>query len=128
MRVAKSLSRSTRILCLIHLAGNGSDVDLRALVERVGLVAATDRLLIDKPAAGAALLRVVPRDRLGHCVLCVLDGATRAMEFVVVVVPAKVLLPASDVLRDDQIGSDGDSWAGCWLGQARPKGDGWAGP
>jgi hypothetical protein len=40
------------------------------------------------------------------------------MEFVVVVVPAEVLLPAGDVLRDDQIGGDGDSWAGCWMGQA----------
>lgn len=45
------------------------------------------------------------------------------MEFVVVVVPAKVLLPAGDVLRDDQVGGDGDSRAGRWLGQARTESD-----
>ena len=49
--------------------------------------------------------------------LCVSVRATRTMEFVVVVVPAKVLLPAGDVLRDDQIGGDGDSWAGRRLGE-----------
>ena len=44
------------------------------------------------------------------------------MEFAVVVVLAEVLLPASDVLRDDQISGDGDSWARCWLGQAGTEG------
>ena len=45
-----------------------------------------------------------------------------------VVVPAAVLLPAGDVLRDDQVSDDGDSWADCWVGQARKEGDGrgWA--
>ena len=45
------------------------------------------------------------------------------MEFVVVVVPAEVLLQAGNVLRDDQVGGDGDSWAGGWLGQARTESD-----
>ena len=45
-----------------------------------------------------------------------------------VVVLAAVLLPAGDVLRDDQVSGDGDSGAGRWMGQARAKGNrrGWA--
>ena len=60
--------------------------------------------------------------------VCVFVGAARALEFVVVVVPAAVLLPAGDVLRDDQVGGDGDTWAGGWVGQARKEGDdrGWS--
>ena len=45
------------------------------------------------------------------------------MESVVVVVPAEILLPAGDVLRDDQVGGDGDSWASRGLGQARTESD-----
>ena len=39
------------------------------------------------------------------------------MEFVVVVIPAEILLPAGYVLRDDQVSGDGDSWAGRGLGE-----------
>ena len=49
--------------------------------------------------------------------LRVSDGAPRTMEFVVVVVFAEILLPAGDVLRDDQISGDGDSWASRGLGE-----------
>ena len=100
----------------VDLAGDGPDVDLRARVERDRSMATGTGILVDKLAAGDSLLRVVPRDRLGVGVVCVFAGAARALEFVVVVVPAAILLPAGDVLRDDQVSGDGDSWAGGWLG------------
>ena len=52
-----------------------------------------------------------------------LAGAARALEFAVVVVPAAILLPAGDVLRDDQVSGDGDSWASGRLGKTRTQSD-----
>ena len=86
-------------------------------------MATTNRLFDDQPATGAALLRVVFGNRLGHRVLRVSAGASRTMEFAVVVILAEILLPAGDVLRDDQISGDGDSWASCWVGETRAKSD-----
>ena len=45
------------------------------------------------------------------------------MEFVVVVVPAAVLLQAGDVLRDDQVSGDGDSWSSRRLGEIGAQSD-----
>src|SRR6185369_9532559 len=78
-------------------------------------------------AAGVSLLRVVSCNRLGVGVFCVHARAARALEFAVVVVPAAVLLPPSDVLRDDQVSGDGDPWAGGWLGQTRTQSHGRSG-
>src|SRR5689334_16704882 len=103
------------------LTGDGSDAALRFGSERGRLVATTNRLHLDEPATGVSLLRAVSRDRLGVGVFCVPAGETRALEFAVVVVFAAVLLPASDVLRDDQVSGDGDPRAGSWLGQTRTQ-------
>ena len=42
---------------------------------------------------------------------------------VVVVVPAKVLLSTGDVLRNDQVGSNGYTRTSCWVGKAGEEGD-----
>ena len=112
----------------VDIAGNGFDVDVRARLERHRSLATRTGIFVDELTAGHFVLRVVFGDRLGVGVVCVCVGATRAVEFVVVVVLAAVLLQAGDVLRDDQVSDDGDSWSGCWLGKTRKEGDGrgWA--
>ena len=104
-------------LVSVDIAGNGSDVDLRARFERDRSLATRPGIFVDEPATGDSLLCVVSRDRLGVGVVCVLVGAARALEFAVVVVPAAVLLPAGDVLRDDQVGCDGHPRTSGWLGK-----------
>src|SRR5262249_1076057 len=110
----------------VDLTGDGSDARLRLVLECVGALA-TKRVFVDQPATGAFLLRVISGDRLDLGVFCVPAGATRTLATVVVVVSTKILLSPGDVLRDDQIGGDGDSWSSGRLGQVgtQSHGGGW---
>src|SRR6185369_5086533 len=108
----------------VDFAGDGFDAGLRAGLDRFRSLATAYGLLIHESSAGAALLRALSYYRLGDGVLCVPFGEARALELVMVVVPATVLLPAGDVLRNDQVSRDGDPWPGCGLGQDRKKGYG----
>src|SRR5205085_9682098 len=104
------------------LAGDGPDAALHARSDRHRSLAAAGWLLVNQLAAGALLLRLVSRDRLGVRLLRVYARAPRALEPAVVVVSSAILLPPSHVLRDDQIDSDGDSRASRRLGETGTQG------
>ena len=54
---------------------------------------------------------------------CFRARAERAVAVALVVVPSAILLPASHVLRHDQIGGYGGSWPGGGMGETRKESD-----
>src|SRR5262249_35254837 len=118
-RYAERLDLSNHLSA--DLSGDGPAAPLHPPVDFDRSLTAAFRLYVHEPAAGAFLLRAVSGGRLERRLFCLCARAQGTLAAAVVVVPAKVLLPAGDVLRNDQVGLDGISRRGRRLGQAGKK-------
>ncbi len=112
----------------VNFTGDGSDADvyvglgsIRSLATTAGY---TSRNLQQVVFYYALFLAI---DWISACFAFMLERRERWQPAVVVVSPA-VLLPAGDVLRNDQICDDGDPWSRRWLGKLERKATAEAGP